>query len=101
MSLIIKPFGNQSSPFPQNQGLNPHNILLREKKIVSDDKKIATITNNCFRKITKQVNLKASKFNQQEKLVSILDTFKNHDSVERIKLLNCYPKSTIIFSKVT
>ena len=34
-------------------------------------------------------------------VVNILDTFKNHKSVQRINVANFYSKSTISFSKVT
>ena len=43
------------------------------------------------------MNLKANKI----KLVNILDTFKNHKSVQRIKLANFHSYSTLNFSKVT
>ena len=47
------------------------------------------------------MNLKASKISHREELVNILDTFKNHKSVQRIKLANFQSYSTLIFSKVT
>ena len=51
--------------------------------------------------INKQVNLKVKKISHREKLVNILDTFQNHDSVQKIKLPNFDSKRTVIFSKVT
>ena len=71
------------------------------KEIVNDNRKIATIMNRCFTNITKHVNLKANKINQRKKLVNILDKFKNHMSVQRIKLANFQSYSTLNFSKVT
>ena len=47
------------------------------------------------------MNLKVNKIRHREKLVYILDTFKNHNSVQRIKLANFHSKSTLNFSKVT
>ena len=47
------------------------------------------------------MNLKANKISHQEELVNILDTFKNHKSVQRIKLANLHTYSTLNFSKVT
>ena len=68
-------------------------------EIVNDDGKIATIMNMYFTNITKHMNLKANR--HREELVNILDTFKNHMSVQRIKLANFHSYSTLNFSKVT
>ena len=70
-------------------------------EIVNDDRKIATIMNSYFTKITKHMNLKANNISHQEKLVNILDIFKNHMSVQRVKLANFHSYSTVNFSKVT
>ena len=70
-------------------------------EIVSDDRKIATIMNRYFTNITKHINLKANKISHREELVDILDTFKNHKSVQRIKLVNFHCYSKLNFSKVT
>ena len=47
------------------------------------------------------MNLKANKISDREEPVNILDTFKNHKSVQRIKLANFHSYSTLNFSKVT
>ena len=47
------------------------------------------------------MNLEANKISHREELVNILDTFKNHKSVQRIKLANFHCYSTLDFSKVT
>ena len=47
------------------------------------------------------MNLKANKISHREELVNILDTFKNHKSVQRIKLANFHSYSTLNFSKVS
>ena len=47
------------------------------------------------------MNLKANKISHREELVNILNTFKNHKSVQRIKLANFHYYSTLDFSKVT
>ena len=70
-------------------------------EIANGDEKIVTIMNRYFTNITKYMNLKANKISHQEELVNILDTFKNHKSVERIKLANFYSYNTLNFSKVT
>ena len=55
-----------------------------------------------FTNITnKHMNLKANKISHREELVNILDTFKNHKSVHRIKLIKCHSKNTLNFSQVT
>ena len=98
--LIIKPFGIK--PFVSNRALNSTNVLLMEEnEIVNDDRKIATIMNSYFTNITKHMNLKASNISHQEKLVNILDIFKNHMSVQRVRLANFHSYSTVSFSKVT
>ena len=47
------------------------------------------------------MNLKANKISHREELVNILDTFKNHESVHKIKLANFHSYSKLNFSKVT
>ena len=84
-------------PFFSNKCLNLNNILPVEgNEIVNDDGKIATIMNRYFTNITKHINLKANKISHQEELVNILDTFKNHKSVQRIKLANSYSYSKFL-----
>ena len=97
-----KTFWKSVKRFFSNKGLNSNNMLLVEGiEIVNDDGKIATIMNRYFTNITKHMNLKANEISHREKLVNILDTFKNHKSVQRIKLANFHSYSTLNFSKVT
>ena len=74
--------------------------LRNTPQIVNDDGKIATIVNRYFTNITKHMNLKANKISHQEEILN-MDTFKNHMSVQRIKLGNFHAYSTLNFSKVT
>ena len=74
--------------------------LRSTSQIVNDDGKIATIVNRYFTNITKHMNLKANKISHQEEILN-MDTFKNHMSVQRIKLGNFHAYSTLNFSKVT
>ena len=76
-------------------------MLVEENEIVNDDGKIATITNRYFTNRAKHMRLKANKISHREELVNILDTFKNHKSVQRIKLANFHSYSTLNFPKVT
>ena len=47
------------------------------------------------------MNLKANKISHREELVNILNTFKYHKSLQRIKLPNFRSYSTLNFSNVT
>ena len=95
-----KTFWKSVKPFFSNKGLNSNNILLVEgDEKVNDDGKIATIMNRYFINITKHMNHKANKISHREKLVNILDTFKNHKSGQRIKLANFHSYSTLNFPK--
>ena len=69
-------------------------------EIINDDGNISTIMNRYFMNITKHMNLKANKISHQEEILN-MDTFKNHMSVQRIKLGNFHAYSTLNFSKVT
>ena len=69
--------------------------------MANDDRKIATIMNRYFTNITKHMNLKANKISHREELVKILDTIKNHKSVQRITLAHFHPFSALDFPKVT
>ena len=96
-----KTFWKSVKPFFSNKGLSSNKILLVEgNEIVNDDGKIATIMNRYFTNITKHMNLKANKISYREELVNILNTFKNHKSVQRIKLANFHSYSTLNFPKV-
>ena len=98
--MIIKPFSVK--PFFSNKHLNSNNILLvKGNEIVNDNAKIATIMNRYFTNLTKHMNFKVNKISHREELVNILDTFKDHKSVQWIKLANFHSYSTLNFSKVT
>ena len=89
-------------PFFSNKGLNSNNILLvKRNQTVNDDGKIATIMNRYFTNITKHMNLKADEISHREELVNILDTFKNHMSVQRIKLAKFHSYSKLNSLNVT
>ena len=89
-------------PFFSDKGLNSNNILLvKRNQTVNDDGKIATIMNRYFTNITKHMNLKADEISHREELVNILDTFKNHMSVQRIKLAKFHSHSKLNSLKVT
>ena len=70
-------------------------------EIVNDDTKIVTIMNRYFKNRTKHMNLKANKISNRKELVNILDTFKNHKSVQMIKLANLHSCGSLNVSNVT
>ena len=74
---------------------------MKRNQTVNDDGKIATIMNRYFMNITKHINLKADEISHREELVNILDTFKNHMSVQRIKLAKFHSYSKLNSLKVT
>ena len=65
--------------------------MAKKNKVISDDEKIATTMNKYFTNVTKQ------KISHREQMVNILDRFKNHDSVQRIKVANFLSKSALDF----
>ena len=89
-----KTFWKSVKLFFSNKYLNSNNILLLEGNEIT-----ATIMNRYFTNITKHMNLEANKISHREELVNILDTFKNHKRVQRIKLANFHSYSTLKFSK--
>ena len=54
--------------------------------------------NNYFTNITTHLKLKPTKIDPKANLESIIDTFQNHESVQRIKLANFYSKSSLKFN---
>ena len=76
-------------------------MLVEGNEIVNDDGKVAGIMNRYFTNITKHMNIKVNKISHEEELLEIVDTFKNHMSVERIMLSNFHSYRTLNFSKVT
>ena len=65
--------------------------MAKKNKVISDDEKITTTMNKYFTNVTKQ------KISHRGQLVNILDRFKNHDSVQRIKVANFLSQSTLDF----
>ena len=76
-------------------------MLAEGNEIVSEEETIANIMNNCFTNITTQLKLKPTKTDPKANLESIIDTFQNHESVQRIKLANFHSKSSLKFNSVS
>ena len=78
-------FWKTIKPFFSNKGLNSNKVLLKEKgNLVSDEKELATIMNNFFINITKDLELKKDK-GKLNNLEDILTVFESHPSIEKIK----------------
>ena len=90
-----KTFWKSVKPVSSNKGLNS-NMLVEGHEIVNDNGKIAPIMSRYFTNTTKRINLKVNKISHRE-LVNILDTFKNHKTVQRIKLANFHSYSALNF----
>ena len=69
-----------------NKDVNSSNLLLKEKgNLVSDGKELATIMNNFFINMAKDLELKKDSKGTLNNLEDILKAFKSHRSIEKIK----------------
>ena len=97
-----KKFWKTIKPFFSNKGLNTNNMMLVEdNEIVREEEIIANVMNNYFTNITTHLKLKSTKTDLIANLKSIIDTFQNHESVQRIKLVNFHSKSRLKFNSVS
>ena len=84
-----KTFWKTIKAYFSNKGLNSSSLILSERnKIVTNDQDIGNIMNNYFTGITYHLNLKPDQINHSENLINIIEIFKNHESIQRIKLAN-------------
>ena len=91
-----KKFWKTLKPFFSNKSLNTNNMMLVEdNEIVCEEEIIANIMNNYLTNITTHLKLKLTKVDHKANLESIIDTFQNHKSVQRIKLANFHTKSSL------
>ena len=97
-----KKFWKTIKPFFSNKGLNTNNMMLVENnEIVCEEEIIANIMNNYFTNITTHLKLKPTEIDPKANLESIIDTFQNHESVQRVKLANFLSKSSLKFNSVS
>ena len=88
--------------FFSNRSLNTNNMMLVESnEIVREEEIIVNIMNNYFTNITTHLKLKLTKIDPKANLESIIDTFQNYESVQRIKLANFHSKSSLKFNSVS
>ena len=79
-------FWKTIKPYFSNKSSNSNKLLLKEKSsLVSDGKEIATIINNFFINITKDLELKKDSKSKLNNLEDILKAFESHPSIEKIK----------------
>ena len=91
-------FWKTIKPYFSNKGLDSSSLILSEKnKIVTNDQDIANIMNNYFTGITSYLNLKPDQINHSENLTNIIENFKNHESIQRIKLANFHHRQIFNF----
>ena len=76
-------------------------MLVEDNEIVREEEIIANIMNNYFTNITTHLKLKPTKIDPKANLESIIDTFQNHESVQRIKLANFHSKSSLKFNSIS
>ena len=62
---------------------------------------IGNVMNNYLTNVTTHLKLKPTKTDPKLNLESIIDTFQNHESVQRIKLANFHCKSSLKFNSVS
>ena len=90
-----KAFLKTIKPYLSNKGLKSGSLILSEKnKVVTNDQDIANITNNYFTGISKHLKLQPDRIKQTENLTNIIENFKNHKSIQRIKLANFHHRQT-------
>ena len=80
-----------------------NNMMLEQydNEIVREEEIIANIMNNYFTNITTHLKLKPTKIDPKGNLEGIIDTFQNHESVQRIKLANFHSKPSLKFNGVS
>ena len=97
-----KKFWKTIKPFFSDKGLNTKNMMLVEDNgIAREEEIIANIMNNYFTNIITHLKLKPTKTDPKANLESIIDTFQNHESVQRIKLANFHSKTSLKFNSVS
>ena len=102
MILIIKAF-LATKTFEKTlfyyKGLSANNIMLVENnEVVREEEKLENIANNNhFTNVTTHLKLKSTNINLKTNLESIINTFQNHESVQRINLTNFHSKFSLKF----
>ena len=75
-------------------------MLVEDNKIVREEEIIANIMNNYLTNFVTHLKLKLTKTDPKANLESIINTFRNHKSVQRIKLANLHSEPSLKFNSV-
>ena len=73
---------------------------MRNNEIVREEEIIANTMNNYFTNITTHLKLKSTKTDSKVNLEILINTFRNHEGFQRIKLANFDFKSSLKFNSV-
>ena len=76
-------------------------MFAEDNEIVREEEIIANTMNNNFTNITTHLKLKTTQIDSKANLKSMIGTFQNHESVERIKLANFHCKSSLKYNIVS
>ena len=77
-------FWKTIKPYFSYRGLNSNKLLLKEKgNLVSDEKELATIMNNFFINITKDLELKKDSKGKRNNLEDIVEAFESHRALKK------------------
>ena len=77
-------FWKTIKPYFSYKGLNSNKLLLKEKgNLVSDEKELATIMNNFFINITKDLELKKDSKGKRNNLEDIVEAFESHRALKK------------------
>ena len=73
-------------------------MLVEKNEVVREKEIISNIMNKYFKNITTHLKLKSMKIDPKVNVESIINTFQNHESVQRIKSANFHSKSSLKFN---
>ena len=75
-------------------------MLPKKHGIITDGKEITDIMNNCFINIIKNLRLKRNLIHVSQPLEFIINVFRHHKSIQRIKLANTLGNDQFHFSRI-
>ena len=73
-------------------------MLVEKNEVVREKEIISNIMNKYFTNITTHLKLKSMKIDPKVNVESIINTFQNHESFQRIKSANFHSKSSLKFN---
>ena len=76
-------------------------MLVENNEIVCKEEIMAKFMDNYFTNITTHLKIKPNKTGRKANLESIVDTFQNHENVQRIKFVDFHSKFSLKFNSVS